>query len=86
MVASPPSVAYKIGRPGVAGVYGSGMKYRDLIKRIEGDGWRQVRQRGSHAQYKHPTKPGLVTIPMKPGKDVPPGTLRSIMKQAALTD
>ncbi len=61
------------------------MKYRDLIQWIETDGWRWVRQRGSHAQYKHPTKPGLVTIPMKPAKDVPPGTLRSIMKQAGLS-
>ena len=61
------------------------MKYRDLIRQIEADGWRKVRQRGSHAQYKHPAKPGLVTIPMKPGKDIPPGTLRSIIKQAGLS-
>jgi predicted RNA binding protein YcfA (HicA-like mRNA interferase family) len=34
------------------------MKVRQVIKRIEADGWRLVRQRGSHRQYKHPTKPG----------------------------
>ena len=38
------------------------MKIRDIIKRIEADGWRTVRQAGSHRQYRHPTKPGKVTI------------------------
>jgi predicted RNA binding protein YcfA (HicA-like mRNA interferase family) len=39
---------------------------------------------GSHRQYKHPTKPGLVTLPGKPGDDLAPGTLNSILKQAGL--
>ncbi|HOF19294.1 MAG TPA: type II toxin-antitoxin system HicA family toxin [Phycisphaerae bacterium] len=60
------------------------MKYRDLVKLIETDGWHLARQKGSHGQYKHPTKGGLVTIPMKLNKDVPPGTLNSILKQAGL--
>ena len=60
------------------------MKYRDLIKRIEQNGWRFLRINGSHSQYKHPTKPGLVTIVAKPGKDVPVGTMKSILKQAGL--
>jgi predicted RNA binding protein YcfA (HicA-like mRNA interferase family) len=55
------------------------MKYRDLIKRVEKDGWRYLRTTGSHPQYKHDVKPGLVTIPAKPGKDVPIGT---ILRQA----
>jgi predicted RNA binding protein YcfA (HicA-like mRNA interferase family) len=58
------------------------VKYRDLIKRIEQDGWRYLRTSGSHAQYKHDAKPGLVTIAGKPGKDVPIGTLKSILRQA----
>jgi len=58
------------------------MKFRDLQKMIERDGWKQVRQRGSHRQYAHPTKPGIVTLAGHPNQDVPPGTLNSIKKQA----
>ncbi len=57
---------------------------RDVIKMIEQDGWYLVRTRGSHHQYKHPTKPGLVTIPGKPGDELASGTLNSILKQAGL--
>ena len=60
------------------------MKIRDVIVMIETDGWRQVRQRGSHRQFKHSTKPGLVTIAGKPGDDLAPGTLNSVLKQAGL--
>lgn len=60
------------------------MKYRDLIRKIEQDGWRYLRTTGSHAQYKHDSKPWLVTIVAKPGKDVPIGTLKSILKKAGL--
>jgi predicted RNA binding protein YcfA (HicA-like mRNA interferase family) len=45
---------------------------RDLIKLIEADGWYFVAQRGSHRQYKHPTKPGRVTIPGKPNREFVP--------------
>jgi predicted RNA binding protein YcfA (HicA-like mRNA interferase family) len=58
------------------------MKYRDLIKRVENDGWQFLRMNGSHGQYKHPTKPGIVTIVSRPGKDVPIGTLKSILPEA----
>ena len=51
---------------------------------LEDDGWYLPRTRGSHRQYKHPTKPGLVTVAGKPGDDVAPGTLNSILKQAGL--
>ncbi len=62
------------------------MKIREIITLIEKDGWYQVRQRGSHRQFKHPVKAGLVTIAGKPGDDLAPGTLNSILKQARLKD
>jgi predicted RNA binding protein YcfA (HicA-like mRNA interferase family) len=62
------------------------MKVRDLIKRIEADGWRKVSQEGSHGQYKHPAKKGRVTVPGRPGEDVAIGTLKSIYRQAQLTE
>ena len=60
------------------------MKVRELIRLIEADGWYRVRTRGSHRQYKHPTKPGLVTIAGKLSDDLSPGTLNSVLKQARL--
>jgi predicted RNA binding protein YcfA (HicA-like mRNA interferase family) len=38
------------------------MKVRDVLKRIEEDGWYQVAQKGSHRQFKHPSKSGRVTV------------------------
>ena len=60
------------------------MKVRKLVRLIETDGWFLARQRGSHRQFKHPTKPGLVTISGNDGDDVKTGTLASILKQARL--
>ncbi|HEY5213965.1 MAG TPA: type II toxin-antitoxin system HicA family toxin [Acidobacteriaceae bacterium] len=60
------------------------MKYRDIVKSLKADGWYQVSQEGSHEQYKHPVKRGRVTIAGKPGKDVPEGTRKSILRQAGL--
>ena len=60
------------------------MKVRDLISLLESDGWALVRTKGSHRQFQHPTKPGTVTVAGKPGVDVPPGTLSSLLKQAGL--
>jgi predicted RNA binding protein YcfA (HicA-like mRNA interferase family) len=60
------------------------VKIREVIKLIEGDGWSLVRTRGSHRQYKHPSKPGLVTIAGNLQNDVAPGTFSSIVKQAGL--
>jgi len=62
------------------------MKVREAIKLIEDDGWFLVRTRGSHRHFKHPTKPGLVTIAGQPGVDIPKGTMNSILKQAGLKD
>ena len=60
------------------------MKIRDVIKLIEADGWYLVATRGSHRQYKHPNKPGRVTIAGHPGDELAPGTLGSVLKQAQL--
>ncbi len=60
------------------------MKVGQIIELIERDGWVQVAQRGSHRQFKHPTKPGRVTIPGKPSRDLSPGLERSILNQAGL--
>ncbi len=60
------------------------MKVREVIAMLESDGWYLARTRGSHRQYKHPVKPGLVTIPGIQGKDLASGTLHSIYKQARI--
>ena len=60
------------------------MKVRDVIKLIEQDGWYLVRTTGSHRHYKHLSKPGMVTVPGHPGKDMPEGTRNSVLKQAGL--
>jgi predicted RNA binding protein YcfA (HicA-like mRNA interferase family) len=60
------------------------MKIREIIDLIEKEGWQLVRTRGSHHQYKHPTKKGLVTIAGKPNDDLAIGTQNSILKQAGL--
>ncbi|MEI8115485.1 MAG: type II toxin-antitoxin system HicA family toxin [Bacteroidia bacterium] len=60
------------------------MKTKEIIKLIEDDGWVMARQRGSHIQFKHPTKKGAVTIPYHGNKDVPQWLESSILKQAGL--
>ena len=60
------------------------MKYRELIRMIERDGWVKVAQKGSHRQYKHPTKKGRVTVAGKPNADVYPKMRKTILKQAGL--
>jgi predicted RNA binding protein YcfA (HicA-like mRNA interferase family) len=60
------------------------MKVRDVTKLLLEDGWFLVAQSGSHRQYKHPTKPGRVTVAGKPGHELATGTLGSIMKQAGI--
>lgn len=62
-----------------------GMKVREIVAIIEADGWRLVRIRGSHHHYKHPTKPGVVTVPGARNDDLAFGTVRSVYKQAGLT-
>ncbi|MGQ0777441.1 MAG: type II toxin-antitoxin system HicA family toxin [Pseudonocardiales bacterium] len=55
-----------------------------MIRTLEADGWQWERTHGSHRVYVHPTKPGIVVVPDKLGKDLPLGTERSILKQAGL--
>ena len=57
-------------------------KVRDAILLVEQDGWSLVRTKGSHRQYRHPDKPGTVTIAGKLSDDLPRGTWSSVMKQA----
>jgi len=60
------------------------MKVREVIKRVEEDGWYLIRTRGDHRHYKHPVKKGIVTISGHTGKDMPIGTLLSVFKQAQI--
>jgi len=60
------------------------MKVREVIKLIEDNGWYLVRTRGDHRQYKHPTKQGRLTISGNVGREMPPGTFSSVLKQAGL--
>ncbi len=60
------------------------MKVRDVIERIEADGWYLARTRGGHRHYMHPTKMGIVTISGQLGKDMPIGTLLSVFRQAQI--
>ena len=60
------------------------MKVSEVLDLLRRDGWYLARTRGSHRQLKHPAKPGLVTVPGKPSKDLHPATLNSILKQAGL--
>lgn len=59
-----------------------GMKVRDVIEILEREGWRLDRRRGSHRQFRHPDRPGTVTVAGQLGDEVPRGTLASIWRQA----
>jgi len=60
------------------------LKAREIIRLIENDGWKLVRQSGSHMQFKHDLKPGLVTVPFHGSKDLSKLEVHSILKQAGL--
>ncbi len=75
-----------VGHPpldGTVGVYDtySGMTSREVIAKLKADGWDLHHVRGDHHQFKHPTKPGMVTVP-HPTKDLPLVVARSIFRQA----
>jgi predicted RNA binding protein YcfA (HicA-like mRNA interferase family) len=59
------------------------MDSRDVISALRREGWRLAAQKGSHQQFKHPSKPGRVTVP-HPRRDIPLGTLKSIERQAGV--
>jgi predicted RNA binding protein YcfA (HicA-like mRNA interferase family) len=60
------------------------MKVSEVLRMLSDDGWYLVATKGSHRQFKHPTKPGRVTVAGKPSDDLAPGTLSSILKQSGL--
>jgi len=60
------------------------MKVGEAIKLLEGSGWEQVRQRGDHRQFRHPSKPGTVTVAGRLSGDLKKGTWASIQRQAGL--
>jgi predicted RNA binding protein YcfA (HicA-like mRNA interferase family) len=62
------------------------MTVREVLRRLKTDGWVRVKAKGGHRQFKHPTKPGRVTVSGKPAHTVPPGTLSNISKQAGWSD
>lgn len=59
-------------------------KARDIIREVEADGWVLDHMTGSHRIFKHPTKTGTVTIPGHLNRDLAPGTVNSIRKQAGI--
>jgi predicted RNA binding protein YcfA (HicA-like mRNA interferase family) len=59
------------------------MTSREIIQHLTADGWVKVGQVGDHVQFRHPEKPGRVTV-THPRKDFPIGTLKSIEKQSGL--
>ncbi|WP_219412718.1 type II toxin-antitoxin system HicA family toxin [Pseudonocardia nigra] len=61
------------------------LKVAAILKLIQDDGWYLVGIRGSHRQFRHPTKPGRVTVAGKPRRELSHGLERSILKQAGLT-
>ncbi|MBC8868955.1 MAG: type II toxin-antitoxin system HicA family toxin [Planctomycetes bacterium] len=62
------------------------MTVREVIRLLAQNDWCLVAQKGSHRQYKHPTKPGRVTVAGSMKDDLAPGTLNSILKQADLKE
>ena len=60
------------------------MKVSEVLRMLHQDGWFQVATRGSHRQFKHPSKPGRVTVAGKPSDDLAAGTLNSILKHSGL--
>jgi predicted RNA binding protein YcfA (HicA-like mRNA interferase family) len=60
------------------------LKGREIVKLIEQDGWYLKRSKGSHQVYKHPKKPDTVVVAYHGAKDIPEGTVKSILKRAGL--
>jgi predicted RNA binding protein YcfA (HicA-like mRNA interferase family) len=58
---------------------------REALRALGKLGWVVVIQKGSHAQLKHPSRGGRVTVPLHAGETIGPGLLRSILNQAGVT-
>lgn len=73
----PPTVDFMPPLPRITG--------RELVRALGKQGWVVVVQKGSHAQLKHPSRGGRVTVPLHAGETIGPGLLRSILSQAGVT-
>ena len=60
------------------------IKIKTVLRMLAEDGWTLAATRGSHRQFKHPTKTGRVTVAGKDSDDLAAGTFNSILKQAKL--
>ena len=60
------------------------VKYNELFRILKKDGWFEVRQKGSHVIMQHPTKSNQIVVPSHASKEIPKGTLQSILKDAEL--
>jgi len=59
------------------------MGSREVIAMLKADGWKLDHVKGSHHVFVHDSKPGIVVVPHSK-KDLPTGTLRSILRTAGL--
>jgi predicted RNA binding protein YcfA (HicA-like mRNA interferase family) len=73
-----------MGRLFLPPIMQKGMKVKEMIQKIEADGWYFERQKGSHRQFRHSTKKGTVTVAGKPSEEIKRGTEKSILKQAGM--
>lgn len=60
------------------------VKLSKILKDLQANGWYEVRQRGSHRQFKHPVKKGTVTVDGKESKTICGFLLKSIERQSGL--
>ena len=60
------------------------MKVREVVQLLERNGWKEMRSKGSHRHFKHPSRASLVTVPGNDGKELATGTLNAILKKAGL--
>lgn len=61
------------------------LKVEQLIRALERDGWFEVKGKGGHRQFKHPTKPGKVTVPIHRRRDIEPWLLRKILNRVGIS-
>jgi len=78
-----PCVSYAYRSWSIEVAITKGLASREVIRLLEADGWKLKRVKGDHHHFRHPTKPGTVTVP-HPRKDLPQGTVRSIFRTAGL--
>jgi predicted RNA binding protein YcfA (HicA-like mRNA interferase family) len=64
-------------------LYDAGVSSAEVIRKIKAAGWMLIRTKGSHHQFKHTSRPGIVTV-KHPAKDIPIGTLKSIERQSGV--